>query len=155
VLQLAQVLLPQFLAAKVVAVHASRAVADDDALAVGRRRRGAERVGVVRRFLLGIGHVLLPEHFPVGAAQAPERSRVRGSRTAAWRSRRPVLLVGRLRQEDAVAPDDGRRVALVRQRHFPLHVFLVTPGQRQVGLGGVPLVVGAAPVRPVAGQQGG
>src|SRR5207248_10885096 len=77
---------------------------------------------------------------------------VRRGRPAGPR-RRPVLLLGGLGHEHAVAADDRRRVALVGQRRLPADVFGRTPVQRQVLFGSVALAVRAAPGGPVAGRR--
>src|SRR5213078_2333652 len=64
-----------------------------------------------------------------------------------------LALLQRLREEDAIFPDNGRRVAPLRQRRLPAHVVGAAPGERHVLLGGNPIAVGPAPARPVAGQR--
>src|SRR5262245_29528118 len=96
--ELAEVLAPDLLAVEVVAEEARRAERGDDELAVSDRRRGGEGIGAVGRLLLAV--VLdpeLPQHLAVGAIEAHERA--------------AIDLVDRLRDEDAIAPDDGRRIA--------------------------------------------
>src|SRR4051812_39755603 len=48
-------------------------------------------------------------------------------------------------QEDPVAPDDWRRIALAGQRRLPEQVVLIAPGERYLGILGVALAAGAAP----------
>src|SRR5262249_6352015 len=137
VLQLAEVLAPQFLAAEVVADHAGRAEAGNDPLAVGDRAGRAVGIGVVGGLLLLVLGFLLPEELAVGPVKAQD-----GAAGA---------LGDGLGEEDAVTPDDGRGVAGGGQRCLPADVLRGAPLQRHVLLGTDAVAVRAAPGGPVAG----
>src|ERR1700730_9657321 len=96
--ELADVLLPELLAGEVIAHEPRGAEAGDDALAVGHRRRGTVWVAfAVGRLLVLVFGIALPEQPAIAAVEAEHAAH--------------LALVGRLRQEDALAPDDRRRVA--------------------------------------------
>src|SRR5262245_8036271 len=105
---------PQFLAIEIVAVHSCGAETHDGPLAV-EGLGGAAIPGLVPvPFLLGIGDITLPEQLAVVAGKT-EQAALRASRVG-------------LSYENLVAPDDRSRIARIRQRDFPLDVFLVAPG---------------------------
>src|SRR5262249_24360723 len=70
VLELAELFAPQLLTFEIVTDHAGRAEAGDDSFAVGHRRGGTVRVGVMGRLLAFVGGLLLPEELAVGAVEA-------------------------------------------------------------------------------------
>ena len=125
----------QFLAGEIVAVQPVAGEGGDDPLAVGHRRRGAIRVRAVRGLLLLRGDAHLPEQLAVGAVEAHERA----------------ALAHGLRDEDAVAPDDGRGIAGLWQRDAPADVLVLAPLHGEVLLGGDAVGVRAAPGGPVGG----
>src|SRR5262249_23725280 len=131
----AEVLLPDELAVHVVAEDAWGAEGGEDVLAVGGAGRRGVAVPVVRRLP---GHVLrrglLPQHLAVAAAPAEDVTP-------------PAAVVG-AGQEDAVAPDDRRRVADAGQLRLPQDVLLLAPLQHDLLALDVALFGGAAPVRP-------
>ena len=118
-----------------VAEHGEHAGAVGDG-----RRRG---VAVLRAF----GGRDLAEHFPV--PEEPSRSPVQAKDVAG------SPLVGRRRDEDAVAVDDRRRTAFAGEGRFPGDVFGGAPPERQVGVRVQPLTGRAAEPGPIAGPQRG
>ena len=70
------------------------------------------------------------------------------------RSGNDVALDGR-RQEDAVAPHDGRRVAAAGDGGLPEHVLRRAPLERHARVARDSLSVGAAPLGPVRRSRGG
>src|SRR5437867_5267337 len=110
--------MPGFLAIEVVGIDARRTEADITALTVGCGRAGAVRIALLGRLVLGVGHPRLPAQFAAGAVEAHERT--------------PILLLHRLRDEHTVSPDDGRRVATVRQLHPPANVLVRGPFNGQI-----------------------
>src|SRR6185369_11260600 len=54
-------------------------------------------------------------------------------------------------QEDAIAPDDGRRAAVARHRNFPGDVFFHRPFDGQVLLVADAVEAWTTPLRPVIG----
>src|SRR5207247_5455218 len=65
-----------------------------------------------------------------------------------------ALAVDGLGEEHAVAPNDGRGVALGRQRGFPADVLGAAPREGSVRLRGAAVAGGAAPGGPVGGEGG-
>src|SRR5438309_10581097 len=96
--QLAQVTPPQLAAVEVITEQAGGTEAGDDALAVGDRRGGAERVREVRGFLFLVHDVFLPEQFTVAAVKAHQAAPVSRRRSTRARLRRPIFFLACLRQ---------------------------------------------------------
>src|SRR5437879_4909404 len=115
---LAQVAAPELVALEVIAEHARRTMGDHNTFAVGGRRRRTIRVCGVRRLFVAVLDLLVPELLAVLAIQAEQAAL--------------LPLLGCLSEEDAVAPDDRRRVARARQRDLPAHVLGGGPVQGKV-----------------------
>src|SRR5262245_17397145 len=106
---------------------------------------------------------LSPQHFAAAAIQTKDLQRVLAIGPDAVRM--DVIFAAQLvfdgfragdnsalqrsRQENTVAPDDGRRVAAPGNRRLPLHVLRGAPYRRQPGFRRNSLTVRAAPLRPV------
>src|SRR5262249_52479088 len=111
-----------------------RAVAGNHPLAVGHRRGGAIWIRTVSRFLVLIERFLRPKELAVSAGEAHHGP--------------PRAALGRLSDEHAVVPDDGRRVASVRQRRLPANVLGGGPLYRNVFFWADPVAGWATPSRP-------
>src|SRR5262249_50920216 len=149
VFHLADVFSPKFFAVEVITDHARRAEASNDAFAVGNRRSGAKRVGRVCGFLVGVGHLAVPKYLAIGSAKTHQTTTFRQSRSTAtgWR---PVRLVCCLRDEHAVAPDNGAGIALIEEGHLPANVLGRAPLQWGVTLRRNAISLGPAPGRPIS-----
>ena len=106
-----------------------------DTLAVGRGRRRRVAVLVVDVLDAVLRNERLPQHTPVGAAERDHRH--------------AASVVARRGQEQAVAPDDRRRVATARHGHLPLDAARGRPRIRVLRLRHMTLRRGATPLRPV------
>src|SRR5215204_3529529 len=162
--QLAERGLPRLLAAHVVGVEPLGAEVGVDHLPVGGgRRRGVGAFAmavVVGRALPGS---LLPEDAPRVAVERDDLEGVLavGADAVGVLPLLPLYLVrGGLRagddrpldgrgHEDALAPDDGARMPLARQRGLPADVLGLAPFLGEVTLGRDAGAFGAAPLRPV------
>src|SRR6266545_6099497 len=114
--------MPKFTAAEIVAIKPGGSERGDHAPAIRHRRSGAKRIGFVSHFLPGPGHAGLPEQLAVGAVEAHDRA--------------PIFLLKGLGDEDAIAPDDGSRIASVGQRRAPADVFVRAPMERKTSIRG-------------------
>src|SRR5262249_15844093 len=141
VVELAHVVAPQLLALEVIAVDAGRSVAGDDSFAVGRGSASAERVGGMGRLVGLVVDPALPQLVAVLAVEAEHAALV-------------PLLVERLRDEDAVFPDDRAGVAGPWQGDLPAHVFLLVPLERHSAGARMIVAVRPAPHRPVLSVDG-
>src|SRR5262249_6062063 len=113
------------LAVEVDAQDAGVAEEGVDALAVGRRRARGVAVLEADLFRRRVRGDRLPEELAVGAVQAEDRAF--------------LAAVGRGGEEEAFAPDNGRRVTLARQAYFPEDVFRPRPPIRVAGVDREPL----------------
>src|SRR4051812_42069679 len=93
----------------------------------------------MRRVLLLGGDAGLPEEFTVLPIEADER---------------PTVADG-LRDEDAVAPDDGSRIAGLRQLHAPFHILGLAPFFGEILLLADAGAERTAPGGPIGGPGGG
>ena len=146
----AEVLLPERLAVQVVDEKSARAEEGVDPLAVGGRRVRREAaiqvvVSLVRRRGCGralpedlAGGAIDGEHFEAMFLAGATAASAGRRRTACRRRGGLGLLPGRnrRRQEEPVAPGDGRRVAASGDLDLPLHVRGVAPGDRRLTGGG-------------------
>src|SRR5437016_3707208 len=107
-------MVPELLARKIDAYGPVIAKVGIDAFTVRAGRAGSEAVLVLRLFWRSRRSERLPEQLAVGTAQAKEGATL-------------AVVVGR-GQEDAVLPDDGRRIPLAGQVGFPEDVLRVGPG---------------------------
>src|SRR5262245_35956058 len=139
-LDCAEVALPELLAGEVIGDDASRREVGKDGFAVGDGGGGAGRILLVRCLDEVARDVLLPELLAVLAIEGDDRA--------------PLAAVESLGEEDAVAPDDGRRVARLWQRHLPAHVLRRAPGEWQVLFRGDAVAARAAPWGPVVSVNG-
>src|SRR5262249_25555506 len=114
--ELAQVVTPLLVASEIVAVQPGGAVADVDALAVGDGAGRAVGIRIVGRLGLLVLDFLLPQQVAVLAGEAHDCAAV-------------ALVVERLRQGDAIAPDDGRGVAGAGELDLPADVVGLAPGE--------------------------
>src|SRR5207302_1291970 len=124
------------LAVQVIAIETGRAEADDDALAIRDRRRLGIEPRLEGRLVGLVLDVALPEFLAVLAVETHQRPLV-------------PLLVERLRDEDAIAPDHRRRVSRARQFHLPADILGGAPGERQPLLRRVAVAARATEARPV------
>src|SRR5258708_4172246 len=124
-------MMPEQLALEIVAEHARRAEKGINVLTIGDTRCRGMRPGPVR--LVGFAlDLALPLRFSVG----PNANDVAHGAGAVGTG-----------QEDAVAPDDRRRMARAsRQLQLPKQVLGIAPFERDLGIGGVTLARGAAPL---------
>src|SRR5262249_44716711 len=106
-------LMPDLLAGEIDAQDAVVAEIGVDALAIGGRRARGMAILVLARLRLGIGGESFPKLLAVVAGQAQDRTAF-------------AVVVGR-GQEDAVFPDDRRRVAGAGQIDFPEDIFGIRP----------------------------
>src|SRR5262249_37847836 len=124
---------PEVLAVGVVAVQTALAEERDHPLAVGAaagRRPAVHRMPLLRLALPG---ALLPEDFTVALIDAEDDAL--------------LAFLQRRGQENALAPDDGRRLAASGQRRLP-HDRLRVPLDGDSGFGRVAGAVRSAPARP-------
>ena len=124
---------------KIVAVKAGGTEMGDDAFAVGDGRGGAVWVVLFDgRFGVVVDGAGGPEELAVASIDAEEGAAVGDG----------------LRDEDAVFPDDGRAVAGFGEFQAPEDVLICGPGNREGGFVGGAVLVWAAPLGPVVGEEG-
>ena len=117
VVQPPEVAMPGFLAVEGVRVNARRSETDINSLTVRCGCAGTIGIHFLRRFIFRVAHARLPEQFAVRSVEAHQGA--------------TILLLDRLCDQDAIAPDDGRRVATVRKRDLPAHVLFRAPFDRE------------------------
>ncbi len=135
--ELHRVVVPEQRAAEVVAHQPARTKERDHSLAVCDRRSGREAVLVAHaRFRRGCGGGLRPDGAPILNAQTMDES---------------FGAIGRrAREENAIAPDDRRRVAESGRFAAPRDIRTIfAPLHRQAVEAGQPLAAGSAKPRPV------
>ena len=108
-------------------------------LSIGGRRLRTVGIGAVS-FLLGL---ILDATLPQDTTIVPVEAHKGAS----------ILLLKRLRQEDAIAPYDWSGVTTLRQVDFPGDVLFGVPLERQVSFRGHSGSFCAAPHGPVFGMQ--
>ena len=132
--------MPKLLARKIVAIETGRAEGGDDPLAIGYGSGGAVGILALGRFTGGIFHAGLPEEPAICAIETNERAAMRGA--------------DGLGHEDAIAPDNGRRIAALGKIGPPAHIFGGAPLEREIFTGSDAGAIRAAPRRPIAGGRG-
>ena len=132
-------------------------------LAVGDRRVGREAGGVMCSFVRkSLSHDPLPENLPVASADSNDHKLVAMRYWEYVMRARGVAVLGiqgsTVRygggDEDAVAPDDRRRMPLARQRDFPADVFALAPFHGRVGVWRDASAKWSTPLRPVTFTDG-
>ena len=132
-----KVAIPELLSIEVVRGDSGRGEVGHHDAAVGRRRTGAVRVGLVGGFLLGVGDATAPKQLAGALVKTHNRATLVG--------------VSRLRDEHLVAPDNRRAVAAIRQRRAPADVLFRVPLQRNsFALGQARAGQVTPPRRPIA-----
>src|SRR6516225_10541967 len=129
---------PDFLAFEIKTDKFARAGEGIDVLAVGARRRGCLVPLVVAKPSLARGEFLLPKLF-AGSADAKEHNVV-------------AVFAG---QKDAITPDYRRGTTHPWQWESPHDVLGIAPFGRKAAFAALAVVIGPAPLRPVAGVSSG
>src|SRR5262249_49597692 len=106
-------------------------------LAICHGRSRAIRICWMRWFGFRRGYGRLPEQFAVPAIEANERA----------------AIAERLSYENAIAPDNGRRITALCQGHAPLRVIRRAPADGQILLVANASSQRSSPGRPVRGSD--
>src|SRR5262249_55092380 len=116
----AEAVMPDLLAGEIDTQQAIAAKVSVDALAIGAWCAGCEAVFAVGALAACIRCERLPEEFAIATLEAEDR---------------PAFGVACGRQEDAVLPQDGRRVTAAGHFDLPEDIFRVGPGIGELALG--------------------